>query len=86
MTEKVLTIFRTKSSKDGKIVSDLIKNSEIGIEQDCIQTVYIEEQPAIATFFRITANPTIILFSDTEEQRRYEGLISLPSLREFISN
>lgn len=86
MTEKVLTIFRTKSSKDGKTVSDLIKNSDLGLDADCIQTVYIEEQPAIATFFRIVANPTIILFSNTEEQRRYEGLISLPSLREFIAD
>lgn len=86
MTEKVLTVFRTKASKEGKVVSDLVKNSDIGLDADCTQTVFIEEQPAIATFFRILVNPTIILFEEGEEQRRYEGLISLPSLREFVDN
>ena len=86
MTEKVLTVFRTKSSKEGKVASDLVRNSNLGLDADCIQTVYIEEQPAIATFFRILVSPTLILFEEGEEQRRYEGLISLPSLREFIAN
>jgi thioredoxin-like negative regulator of GroEL len=86
MSEKILTLFRTKSSKDGKILSSLLKESEVGLEQECIQTVYMEQNADITTFFGIKANPTILLFEQGEEVRRYEGLISLPSLREFIAD
>jgi thioredoxin-like negative regulator of GroEL len=84
--EKVLTLFRTKSSKDGKVLSSLLIEHNVGLDKECIQTVYIEQEAAISTFFGIKVNPTILLFEEGEEVRRYEGVISLPTLQEFIAN
>ena len=84
--EKVLTLFRTKSSKDGKTLSSLLKEHNVGVDQECIQTVYIEQEAAIATFFGIKVNPTILLFEEGEEIRRYEGIMSLPTLQEFVAD
>lgn len=69
--EKVITIFRTKQCKQGKALREVLNHEDI--DQDCVQVVYINESPAIATFFGVTKSPTVLLFEEGEEIERYEG-------------
>lgn len=71
MSERIVTIFRTKQCQTGKKLVEALQQEDIDQEQ--MQVVYIDEQPDIATFFRIKVSPTVLLFSDGEETERHEG-------------
>lgn len=71
MSEKIVTIFRTKQCKQGKSLTSAVR--ALGVDQEAVQVVYMGDSPEISTFFRVYESPTILLFNHTEEVIRYTG-------------
>ena len=84
MQDKITTIFRTRQCKISKALIEELNKSSINLEQ--IQVVYIQEQPDIATFFRIKASPTVLLFEDGEETERHGGEVPASVILDFLAN
>jgi thioredoxin-like negative regulator of GroEL len=84
MTDKIATVFRTRNCKEGKKITEALRVADIDQEQ--LQVVYIGEQPAIATFFRVLESPTVLLFEDGEETVRHEGKIPPKVILDFLTS
>jgi thioredoxin-like negative regulator of GroEL len=84
MKDKIVTIFRTKHCKNGKSLTETVR--ALPINQESIQVVYISEEPAIASFFRIIESPTVLMFEDGEETVRHEGVVPPEIILAFLNN
>jgi thioredoxin-like negative regulator of GroEL len=84
MKDKIVTVFRTKQCKNGKSLTEAVRS--LPINQESIQVVYINEEPAISTFFRIIESPTVLMFEDGEEIVRHEGAVPPEIILTFLNN
>jgi thioredoxin-like negative regulator of GroEL len=84
MKDKIVTIFRTKQCRYGKQLTEAVR--ALPLNQESIQVVYINEEPDIATFFRIYESPTVLLFEDGEETVRHEGVVPVSFITAFLAD
>jgi thioredoxin-like negative regulator of GroEL len=84
MKDKIVTIFRTKQCKNGKALTEAVRL--LPVDQESVQVVYVNEEPAIATFFRIIESPTVLMFEDGEETVRHEGAVPPEIILAFLNS
>lgn len=81
---RVLVDFYTTWCQPCKTLAPILENLEATTSAVTFVKINIDEETLHANRNHVTSMPTLILFEDGYETKRYVGLMSVPALKEWL--